>query len=262
MQKHILASAVLALSTLAVASAQAGSAADCGNIELLTIGECHFEFEGGCKANCQSLAFVAACDGQCNGTIETTCTSTCSGSCVAECDAQPATFDCKASCEADCEAQVVSQCEAGDTECQNYCRADCSSNCRAQCSATPPQADCQAQCDACCSGSCETEANFECSLSCSAQLKGGCEVDCDAPEGALFCDGQYIAVNNLEGCVEYLAENFKVKVEGRVEGKATLSAGGCSATSSDGKSGPTAFGIALGLAALAAGRTAQRRRKS
>jgi MYXO-CTERM domain-containing protein len=59
-------------------------------------------------------------------------------------------------------------------------------------------------------------------------MKGGCEVACDAPDGALFCDGQYLAVSDLPACLEYLATNFKIEVKGSASASASASSAGCS----------------------------------
>jgi MYXO-CTERM domain-containing protein len=136
--------------------------------------------------------------------------------------------------------------------------ADCNSNCEAQCDAVV-EADCNSQCGGCCSGSCESDANFDCSLSCTADLQGGCEVDCQRPEGALFCDGQYLAFDDIPACLAWLAENFEIEVEFKVEIEAEASVSGCS-TSGSGSSNMAPVG-ALGLVALGAA-VARRRRKA
>ena len=229
----------------------------CGNIEFTSVGECHFEFEGGCKANCQPLSFVAACDGQCNAEVNVECTGSCTGGCQAECEAN-ANFSCTTNCEADCETQVVAQCDSGDTECENYCRSSCSTECESSCQGSA-ELDCQGQCDMCCEGSCDANANFDCNISCSAELKGGCEIDCDAPEGALFCDGQYLAIQDIPACVEYLVENFEIEIEIEVEASASASVGGCSTSGTNNDFNPAAL---LGVAAAVGAVAARRRRKA
>ncbi len=236
----------------AAGSAEAASRQACGNIELLAVGECHFEFEGGCKAKCEPLNLVAACDGKCNLDISVECKSDCSGSCQTECQVDPGKFDCKASCRTDCNAQVAARCNSGDNECISYCEADCESNCSAQCDVVAPKADCETKCNGCCSGSCETDANFDCSLKCSVDLQGGCEVACEKPEGALFCDGQYIAVNDLSECIQYIQESFNYKVEVKAEASASVSCAASNGASSAG---------GLALLGLAAGVAAARRRR-
>jgi hypothetical protein len=118
----------------------------------------------------------------------------------------------------------------------------------------PASADCSAQCNACCSGSCDVEANFDCSFDCTAEMQGGCEVDCRQPEGALFCDGQYIAVQDLPACMEYLLSNLDVEFEAEAEASFTSS---CSYAAA-----PIERGAAWGgLAALLVGLGFTRRRR-
>jgi MYXO-CTERM domain-containing protein len=247
-----LAAVAFAPST-AFATAAAGPEA-CGNIRLETIGECHFEFDGGCEAQCEPLSFVAACDGQCNASIDTSCDLDCNAACVAECEVDPGAFECSASCEADCAANLGAEC-GGDTECEAYLEAECSASCEAECNVVPASASCEAQCNGCCTGSCSVEANFDCSLDCSAEMQGGCAVDCRQPEGALFCDGQYVAVQDLPGCIEYLIDNLDVEIEAEAQASITTS---CSYVAA-----PIERGAAWGgFAALVLGLGFARRRRS
>src|SRR5688572_13363848 len=105
-----------AAATLAFLGASTASAATnpCGNIEITAIGECHFEFEGGCTAKCEPLSFVAACDGECNASIEGGCDVDCQAGCEADCEVDPGSFECSASCETDCNASVAVQCEGDE----------------------------------------------------------------------------------------------------------------------------------------------------
>ncbi|MBK8258175.1 MAG: hypothetical protein IPK82_36600 [Polyangiaceae bacterium] len=243
----------LPLAFLAGNASAAPTREACGNLELVAIGECHFEVEGGCKAKCEPLNLVAACDGQCNATVTTECTSSCNVDCQAQCEVDPAKFECKSSCVTDCNANIQTRCPADDQDCINYCEADCESNCDAQCSVVAAEADCVAQCEGCCGGSCETDANFDCSLDCSVDLQGGCEVACDKPEGALFCDGQYIDIQNIDDCIQYLNENYELTLEVKAEASASVS---CAASNGGSSTG------ALVLLGAAASLAAARRRKN
>jgi len=242
--------AILTIAVLFPASAAAAGPEACGNLELTAIGECHLEYSGGCKAKCEPVRLVAACDGQCNASLDVECSTSCGASCQGSCEADPGSFDCRASCQSDCSATISARC-GDDQECVSYCEADCSTQCEAECNVVPPSASCDAQCEACCGGSCEVDANFDCSLQCSADLQGGCEVACDQPEGALFCDGQYIAVTDLPECVSYLVENFSVDLEFEASASATADISGCSVTErrTGGVGGGLAF-IMLGLASM------------
>ncbi|MCC6525770.1 MAG: hypothetical protein IT373_24195 [Polyangiaceae bacterium] len=217
--------ASLGLFAFALVPAQASAATGaeaCGHIELLAVGECHFEFDGGCVAQCEPLSFVAECSGQCQASIDATCSASCSGSCQASCQADPGSFDCRASCEASCQADAHAQC-GGDSSCEAYAQASCNSECSASCEVVPPSASCEAQCDAACSASCEVDANLGCELECTASLEGGCQIDCEAPTGALFCDGQYVAASDLPACIDYLISNFEVSFEASGEAHGSFS---------------------------------------
>jgi hypothetical protein len=64
--------------------------------------------------------------------------------------------------------------------------------------------------------------------SCQADLEGSCEARCDEPEGALYCDGNYVdAGNNLEDCVNALRATFDIEVQGYSRGSASCSEGSC-----------------------------------
>jgi MYXO-CTERM domain-containing protein len=241
--------AALAGALAVTSEASAAPIAECGGIDFANVTECHFEFDGGCQAQCEPLSFVAACDGQCNLDIDGGCNVECTGGCQAECEAS-ANFDCSATCQSDCDARTAALC-GSDQDCISYCQADCNQSCDFECAGTA-NADCTAQCDAACTGSCDVEANFDCSFSCSADLQGGCDIACTSPDGALFCDGQYVAFSNLDECVNALVDQFSVQIAFDV--KVTTS---CSA--SPGREGPA--GAALAGLALAAAAVVRRRRR-
>ncbi len=255
-----LAAPVFALATLASTTAFAQATDPCGGIQFEAIGECHFEFDGGCEAKCEPLAFTAACDGRCDLDVTSECSGTCGAECVAACDADPGRFDCRASCTADCQADAQARCGT-DSECVSYFQAECSSSCEAECDVVPPSADCEAQCQGCCSGSCTVDANFDCQLDCTADLQGGCEVDCREPTGALFCDGKYLPVVDLPACIDYLLTNYEISVDfqASASGQANLA---CSVTEPGALTdGSAIYGGLLGLGLVFA-RSRRRRRAS
>jgi hypothetical protein len=204
--------AMLGAAAFALASPAAAAGPEaCGGIELASISSCHFEFDGGCEAKCEPLRFTAACDGACNLDIDTVCTQDCGASCQTSCESDPGSFSCRAACTSDCNANVKASC-GNDEGCISVGQASCSSECEGRCSVTAPSASCDTQCNACCGASCDVDASLDCRVDCSLDMRGGCEVDCRAPSGALFCDGQYIAVQDLPACVAYLADNLKLEV--------------------------------------------------
>ncbi|MCA9600833.1 MAG: hypothetical protein R3A78_04760 [Polyangiales bacterium] len=221
----------------------------CGNIDVEANAECTVEVEGGCMAMCEPVRFEAACagdlyvncDGECNATAEASCTAACDvGACMASCDVDPPMFDCKAQCSLDAEAQCSASCEANanKSECEASCKATFSAKCEGGCDATPPSATCEAKCEARCEASCEAKANVNCQVSCQADgyldckadLEGGCTAECKKPEGALFCDGNYVDHNgNLEECIDALKAELNIEVDASATGNAECSGGSCTA---------------------------------
>lgn len=229
--------AVIAIGSYAT-PAHAGLEA-CGDIYVAANAECEVLVEGGCVSQCEPVRFEAACaaelhancEGQCNADFAAECSASCEGGCVADCEAQPAEFNCQAACQADCTGQCDASCSSGDSECRAACEGTCSAECSANCEATPPMASCEAQCEASCEGSCEARANIDCQVDCQADgfamckadLQGGCETQCTRPEGALFCDGQYVDVGgNLEECIDSLRAELNVEVSGYAEAECTI----------------------------------------
>jgi MYXO-CTERM domain-containing protein len=207
----------------------------CGNIDVSASAECELVTSGGCVAMCEPVAFEAACagrlyaecEGQCDAEISAECNASCEADCSGQCEVSPPEFDCRASCEADCEGSCSGRCSTGDSQCIASCRGTCTASCDGHCEGTPPEASCDAKCEASCDGRCEAEANVDCQIECQAggfvdceaELSGGCEVACERPEGALFCDGQYVDYgNNLEECIAALEAAYDIEVEGYAEG--------------------------------------------
>jgi hypothetical protein len=174
-----------------------------------------------------------------------------------------------ASCQGDCSTHCSA---SGNTaECQAACEGSCTGDCRVSCEGTLPSAACNAKCDASCEGECYAEANLDCQVSCQggcyAELTGGCEAACQTPEGALFCDGQYVDTgNNLECCIAAL--NAYLSVDVTTTGSAACSGNSCSAEGSATcqaslAPSPTREGLPFFMAGLAlAGLGIARRRRS
>jgi MYXO-CTERM domain-containing protein len=263
-----IAAAALVATVAMPTTAFAGLAA-CGDIHVEANAQCEVLVEGGCEAQCEPVRLEAACsaelyancEGQCTAEASLECRGSCEGNCVADCDVQPAQFDCRASCNADCQGECSASCSSNDSECRAACEGTCSASCDGRCEATPPSASCEAKCEASCEGSCEGAANVDCQVDCQAggfamceaDLQGGCEAQCRQPEGALFCDGQYIDHGgNLDACVAALKAQFDIEVEGYANGQCANGscegeAGGsvsCSVGSPAERSGWAAFGLA------------------
>lgn len=282
----IFAVALSAAALTAAAPASAGVVDSCGGIELNATATCEMRVSGGCTASCEppaltvqcSAELYAGCNGQCNVAVDAMCVSSCQATCQADCTVNPANFNCAAECRADCGAQCDGKCaaSAAPDDCKASCQATCGGECDARCDATPPSADCQAQCTSCCTGSCEAEANMDCQIDCQAggyvdcrtSLQGGCEAACQKPEGALFCDGQYVDVGDqLDACVADLKGLLQIEVKGYASGNAQCSDGRCTAEGKAGFScaqsaGDSSSGAVGILGALAAFGLALGRRKN
>lgn len=236
-------SAALAAALSFAPEASAGGLDACGDIFVDAGANCEVLVEGGCTAQCEPVAFNASCaaegaigcQGGCNLDVEASCTASCQGTCEADCNVDPGAFDCRASCEGNCAGDCSARCsaESNSAECQASCESTCSLECGASCDIDAPQADCMAQCQGCCSGECSASVNLDCQIDCQADLyveckadlQGGCEAQCSAPEGALFCDGQFIEVSNIDSCANALRDLLDIEVEfsAEAEGSASFS---------------------------------------
>lgn len=238
MAASIAALAPLAAAALWLAPTTAHAGLDaCNNIDVRADAHCELVTSGGCVAMCEPVMMQAACagrlwaecDGECNAEITADCRAQCSGECSGRCEANPPQFDCRADCVASCEGECSGRCGSTDSgaECLASCRGTCAGSCDAHCEGTPPSAECEAKCQGSCDGRCEADANLDCQIDCQAggfvdceaELTGGCKTQCTRPEGALFCDGNYVDVgNNLDECVAALKAALDIEVEGYAEG--------------------------------------------
>jgi hypothetical protein len=233
--------------------AAAQDLSSCGNIHVEAESKCVVEVEGGCTAKCEPVRFQAACaaelsvecQGMCTAEAQASCTGSCDVSaCEARCEADPGNFECSAECSANADAHCAGECsgEASGSEARGKCEASCKATvqaeCDASCEGTPPSASCEAKCQARCEGECRGEANVDCQVSCQssgyaecqASLQGGCEAQCEKPEGAVFCDGQYVDHgNNAEECIAALNAIISAHVDTSARGSASCSGNSCEA---------------------------------
>ncbi|MCC7540767.1 MAG: hypothetical protein IT379_31410 [Deltaproteobacteria bacterium] len=256
----------------------------CGNIHVEADATCELEVEGGCTAMCEPVRVQAACaaelyascEGGCDIDIDASCMASCDfAGCMARCDVDPGSFRCDAYCEAEASASCQSQCSSSDnrTRCESSCEATFAAECRARCEIEPPSATCEARCQASCEGSCRAEANVDCQVDCQADLyvdcetrvSGGCRARCTEPNGALFCDGQYVDHGgNLQMCVDALNDLLAIDIEVTASGSCTGSMcearvdATCAAAPGAGE-GSTAVGATLLLSLV--GFVAARRRR-
>ena len=263
--------AVLATLPLSLVAQSALAADPCGKFDFSNGSfNCKIEVEGGCSANCTPLKFEAGCTGGCTATATMDCTGACGTQCVASCD--PAKLDCYAGCHAECDEPVKQKCIADhpNDDCVNLSVAQCDIHCNAQCDVAT-DTTCAEHCQTCCTGGCNTQVNYDCDYACFAELQGGCDVQCEKPDGALFCNGQYVYAQDIEACITYLSEQgitVDVSARGTVtcdlngcDGEGSAAAGFCS-VSKPGLESVAASGMSLGVLGIALGLASRRRRRS
>ena len=260
---------VLAAPLLFVSSAALAQSNPCGKFQFDQAGtlSCELVTTGGCDVQCVPPKFEIACDGACDVTADVGCTASCQTDCAVECNVNPGSFDCKAGCTASCESGCGTRCaDARDKAyCESQCKAGCSADCGVECQATPPSATCTAKCEAACKGECHAYADIDCNIDCWADLEGGCAAQCEAPSGAIFCNGQYVDASDIDACASYILENFSIDIGAELNCDAsgcegTVSVGGCSMSDTESTSSPFGLG-ALGVGALGLAAIISRRRR-
>lgn len=246
-------------------AASTASAADCGWLGYGSSAslDCTLVTSGGCTTQCTPLTVTAqcgaTCQGSCHADIDVSCTDTCETSCKTKCT--PSELDCVGFCQEDCEGNCSSYCEkhGNSSDCVSQCQGSCEGDCGVNCQVKP--GSCTTMCQEACKGSCHAQANLDCEVKCqggcSADVEGGCKTACSAPEGALFCNGQYVEASDVVAC----ETAFYVDVN------ASCDASGCEVDASTGcntaKPGdaPTSF-AAVGAMLAGLGLIVSRRRRS
>jgi hypothetical protein len=232
----------------------------CGNIELLASGQCEYVISG-CDIQCTPPSFVAACDGVCNETDTTVCNPECETTCQTECDINPPSFDCSADCSSTCRESCSTACD-GAGSCETDCNLDCDNRCGVSCDFNAGSIDCSTKCQKSCFASCQVVTNIDCHVKCTADIEGGCTGSCQSPEGALFCNGQFVDVgDNAEACLNYL-DTLGLTVSGSctadASGSSCSASIGCSAapglTSDDGLGALGIAGMMMGVGLVASRR--------
>lgn len=193
----------------------------CGDIDVSLDAKCELKVSGGCEAECTPFNAALTCEADCSGGCTLTlpkCEIDCKAGCMGECTVNPGSFSCQADCELNIGAKCGAKCSAAadKTQCDASCKATFKAACSADCNVVPPSASCDVKCEAGCKGGCTGEANLDCQVKCQggcvAEVSGGCKVACKTPEGALFCDGQFIDHGgNLKNCTDAL-KNCSIEV--------------------------------------------------
>jgi hypothetical protein len=218
------AAVVMTVAFAPLARAADGGSTPCGNFDFTSGISCKIEVSGGCTANCSPLRFEAACTGMCTATSDTTCVNNCGTTCVAMCN--PAALDCFAGCHGECDQPTIDACKQKHPtdDCATTAKAQCDVHCKDSCQ-IPPNS-CAEHCNKCCTGSCTTQVNFDCDFSCFADVQGGCNVQCQKPEGAIFCNGQFVHASDVTACIAYLATQG-IKVDVSAQGMVGCDLSGC-----------------------------------
>ncbi|MCY0988704.1 MYXO-CTERM sorting domain-containing protein [Nannocystis sp. ILAH1] len=276
----LLSTLALATPLLLAAEVQAASTlAPCGEIFVQGGAECEIYIGPVCEGMCKPVSLTAACAaelraecaGECNAEASVECVGGCEADCQADCEVDPGEFNCQLECQADCSANCDGHCSASENmaECKGSCEATCSADCDGQCKVTPPEVDCEAKCQAACTGSCDAQADLDCQIDCQAggyancraDLEGGCKLHCQRPEGALFCDGQFVDVGDqLDACVDALKALLEIEVY--AEGSASCQGNTCQAEGEIGCQCDANGSPAGSVALLGLGLLAWRRRRS
>ena len=263
----------LAAASLVPAVARAGLA-DCGNVDVSADATCTVKTS--CSVECTPVSFNAACAGKLEASCESqcnlptvNCSASCESDCAANCTAKQGSFSCEGDCRGTCEGTCAGKCTAAadQAECTAQCQATCGGECQASCQAEPATVDCTGQCQASCQGSCKADLNMDCQTqcqangfgSCKANLQGGCTAQCESPDGAVFCDGQFVDNGgHAQQCVDalkaYLASHVVATASGssscdngtcQAQGKASVSCQFAPASGGFGGEGAVLAGLAL-----------------
>jgi hypothetical protein len=200
-----------------------------------------------CKTMCTPVSVRAACSAKlavdCDAQCElpsVNCDVSCQAGCTGKCTVDPGKFNCSVDCRADCSADCEASCSSNSdkTHCMASCSGACSVGCDKRCDVEPPSASCDARCKASCEGSCQVKTNLNCQIDCQADgyvkceadVTGGCKTRCDAKEGALFCDGQFVDTGDkLQECTDALKKFLNAHVMASSSGDSSCENGTCMA---------------------------------
>jgi hypothetical protein len=189
----------------------------CGSLDLSAAVSCEVAGNLNTSVSCDpvnlSLEACAECALGCDANASIRCTAGCQLGCAVDCALNlnlDAALYCQAGCEAD--AQVVCAAKVAKGQCDSLveCEIAAYASCEAECSAAADLsvlATCGLKCGAACEAKCDAKANLNCQIDCQtnlyASLEAKCEADLDA-NAALFCDGSYVDVVDLNGCLNLL----------------------------------------------------------
>jgi MYXO-CTERM domain-containing protein len=243
---------IAALSASLIGLSHATARADlgaCGEVDVRAQAQCVvIPPSAECKTMCTPISvratcsakLAASCDASCNELPSIDCSASCEAGCRGRCEVDPGKFECAVDCRATCTGSCEASCAANSdkTGCMASCSGACSVGCDKQCDVELPSASCDVECKASCEGSCDVQTNIDCQVDCQAKgyvdcqadVTGGCMTRCEAEEGALFCDGQFVDTGDkLDECVAALKAILNAKVDASARGSSDCEGGTCSA---------------------------------
>ena len=248
----MLASFAVAGLLLALPSVAHADLAACGGVYLSLDASCEFVPTETCTTKCEDVAMETSCaarlfvgcETECTATAEVTCLETCTVDCAPACttlQAEPKPPNTRGICMSSCQQACTDDCagSANQGECRSSCAQNCGEVCEKRCD-EDDVVDCAPACDVACDGSCTARASSSCQISCQSkqfttcktELVQKCDEDCTQTGGALFCDGQFLAVTDLQACADELRAELAIDVNIEIEGEVQCDSGTCEADSS------------------------------
>jgi hypothetical protein len=90
------------------------------------------------------------------------------------------------------------------------------------------------KCKAKCQGQCKADLNMDCDTKChgdcTVEATGGCKAKCTEPDGAIFCDGEYVDDGgHAQKCIDSIEAYIKAHVDVTARGSASCEHNSCSA---------------------------------
>lgn len=230
---HIILSLGAAALLLTLPSVARADLAACGGVYLSVDAACEFVPTETCTTHCEDVAMetdcaarlYTTCEGECTATAEVACVETCTTDCTPVCtthEADPTPPNAMGLCMSDCQQDCTDDCAgaANKGECRSSCAHTCGELCEKRCDGDD-STTCAPRCDVACEGSCTAQASSACQVTCQSkqfttcktEQVQVCEKDCKETGGALFCDGQFLAVTDLQACADELFAELAIDVE-------------------------------------------------
>lgn len=272
----LVGAVVLAISfgSIGQASASDMELDACGGVLLQASASCEVFPTETCTTECEPVAFeevcafrlTSSCEGSCTAEAAVDCQSGCETSCVPTCTTESVDQppNCMGLCMSDCQQDCTATCaDSTEPHCRSSCAHTCSRDCHAQCEGET-ETECAPVCTTACSGSCEARASIGCQVSCQSEAFATCETEvveecetnCETTGGGIFCDGQFLATEDLQACADQLEAEMDISVdlsatfhaEAEADGKGTF---GCSIDPQRGHRSSTLLGSIGGLLLVA-----------